>query len=61
MIRLENITYTAVNEETGVKNTILDSLSLDIEKGKYIVITGPNGGGKTSLDKIIIGLYTPEI
>lgn len=60
MIRLENITYTAVNEETGVKNTILDSLSLDIEKGKYIVITGPNGGGKTSLAKIIMGLYTPE-
>ncbi len=60
MIRLENITYSAVNEETGKRNTILDDLSLDIETGKYIVITGPNGGGKTSLAKIIMGLYTPD-
>jgi len=60
MIRLENVTYSAVNEETGKRNTILDDLSLDIETGKYIVITGPNGGGKTSLAKIIMGLYTPD-
>ena len=60
MIRLENITYSAVSEETGKRNTILDDLSLEIEKGKYIVITGPNGGGKTSLAKIIMGIYTPE-
>ncbi len=60
MIRLENIIYRAENEDTGQKNTILDSLSVDIETGKYVVITGPNGGGKTSLAKIIMGLYTPE-
>lgn len=60
MIRLENITYRVQNEDTGEKNTILDSLTVDIETGKYVVITGPNGGGKTSLAKIIMGLYTPE-
>ena len=60
MIRLENVTYSAVNEETGVRNTILDDLSLEIETGKYIVITGPNGGGKTSLAKVLMGIYTPE-
>ena len=60
MIRLENVTYSAVNEETGVRNNILDDLSLDIETGKYIVITGPNGGGKTSLAKIIMGIYNPD-
>lgn len=61
MICLENISYSAVNEETGIRNKILDDLSLDIETGKYIVITGPNGGGKTSLAKIIMGIYTPEV
>ena len=60
MIRLENVTYSAINEETGKRNVILDDLSLEIEKGKYVVITGPNGGGKTSLAKIIMGLYKPE-
>ncbi len=60
MIKLENITYSAVSEETGERNKILDDLSLEIEAGKYIVITGPNGGGKTSLAKIIMGLYTPD-
>ncbi len=60
MIRLENITYSAVNDETGKKNVILDNVSLDIETGKYIVITGPNGGGKTSLAKIMMGIYTPD-
>ncbi len=60
MIRLDNITYSAVNAETGKKNTILDGLSVDIETGKYIVITGPNGGGKTSLARIIMGIYSPD-
>ena len=60
MIRLENITYSATNAETGVTNNILNGLSLDIETGKYIVITGPNGGGKTSLAKVLMGIYTPD-
>lgn len=60
MIRLENIIYSATNAETGVTNNILNGLSLDIETGKYIVITGPNGGGKTSLAKVLMGIYTPD-
>ena len=60
MLSLKNITYSAVNAETGVKATILDGVTLDIEQGKYIVITGPNGGGKTSLAKIIMGIYQAE-
>ena len=60
MIRLENITYSATNAETGVTNNILNGLSLNIETGKYIVITGPNGGGKTSLAKVLMGIYTPD-
>ena len=61
MLRLENITYAVTPEEGKAgKTTILDDLSLEIETGKYIVITGPNGGGKTSLAKVIMGLIKPE-
>jgi len=61
MLRLEHITYTVTPEDgKSGKITILDDLSLEIETGKYIVITGPNGGGKTSLAKVIMGLVKPE-
>ncbi len=60
LISLKNISYSAVDEKSGVRNQILDNLSLDIDTGKYIVITGPNGGGKTSLARIIMGIYTPD-
>lgn len=39
---------------------ILRGIDLSIPEGKLTVITGPNGGGKTSLAKIIAGLYTPS-
>lgn len=38
---------------------ILKDIDLTIPSGKLTVITGPNGGGKTSLAKIIAGLETP--
>lgn len=60
MIELENITYSAPSDGTGERALILDSLSLTVEDGKYIVITGPNGGGKTSLARIIMGIYSPD-
>lgn len=38
---------------------ILKGIDLSVPTGKLTVITGPNGGGKTSLAKIIAGLYKP--
>jgi len=54
MLRLENVTLDLPDKENLINN-----LSLDIEPGKLTVITGPNGGGKTSLAKLIAGLFTP--
>ncbi len=54
MLELKNLTLT-VPSETGTTD-ILKDVSLTIEDKKFIVITGPNGGGKTSLAKVIMGL-----
>lgn len=37
-------------------NVILDSISLTINKGDYLAIIGPNGGGKTTFVKLLLGL-----
>lgn len=54
MLELKNIKYE-VDDETG-KKTIIDDLSLNVEDGKFVVITGPNGGGKSTLAKLIMGI-----
>jgi zinc transport system ATP-binding protein len=41
-------------------NIVLDHVSFAIEKGDYVGIVGPNGGGKTTLLKILVGLLTPQ-
>ena len=57
MLSLRNIHLVADSGE-GSKE-ILRNIDLDIEQGKFVVITGPNGGGKTTLAKIIMGLVKP--
>ena len=57
MLELKNITLT-VPSENGPMD-ILKDVSLTMEDKKFIVITGPNGGGKTTLAKVIMGLATP--
>ena len=54
MLELKNLTRT-VSSETGPMD-ILKDVSLTIEDKKFVVITGPNGGGKTTLAKVIMGL-----
>lgn len=39
---------------------ILDRFSLEVKSGELLAITGKSGGGKTTLLKLILGLYTPE-
>ncbi len=39
---------------------ILDDIDLQIRRGDFIIITGPNGGGKTTLLRVILGLMRPS-
>ena len=57
MLELKHITYTVSTPEG--EQTILNDISIDIPDRKLIVFTGPNGGGKTTLAKAIMGLVTP--
>ncbi len=58
MLELKDLTLT-VQAENGPMD-ILKNVSLTVEDKKFIVITGPNGGGKTTLAKVIMGLATPN-
>jgi Fe-S cluster assembly ATP-binding protein len=54
MLELKNIRFDAYNE--GKKNEIIKGINLVLHPGKFYVITGPNGGGKSTLAKIIMGI-----
>ena len=58
MLELKKLCLTA-NDENG-KAEILKNIDLTVEDKKFIVITGPNGGGKTSLAKTVMGLMQPS-
>lgn len=53
MLELKNISYVADGKE------ILKNINLVIEDAKFVVITGPNGGGKSTLAKVIAGILKP--
>ncbi len=57
MLELKNISFN-VADEKGEKDIITD-VSLTVEDGKFLVITGPNGGGKSTLAKLIMGIEKP--
>ncbi len=54
MLELKNISFN-VDSDDG-KNEIIRDLNLTVQDNKFIVITGPNGGGKSTLAKIIAGI-----
>ena len=56
MIELKNIGFDVY--EDGVKKSIIKDISLKIDD-RFVALTGPNGGGKSTLAKIIAGIVTP--
>ena len=42
------------------ENLVLEDVSLSVPQGEFLGIIGPNGGGKTTLLKIILGLIKPD-
>lgn len=58
MLVLENVTLD-VKDQDGKNKRILDNISLELDNGKFVAITGPNGGGKSTLAKVIMGIMEP--
>lgn len=54
MLKLENIAWNTPSGEQ-----IIQDVSYTAQNGKLIVVTGPNGGGKTTMAKLIAGLEKP--
>lgn len=55
MLDLKNITWEIPGGEEIIKG-----MNLSVDDGKLIVVTGPNGGGKTTLAKLIAGIEKPS-
>lgn len=54
LIGIDNITVRFDSK------TILDNVSLGVDKGDFMAITGPNGGGKTTLLRVMLRLLKPS-
>ena len=58
MLEIKGLCYQ-VEGERDSELDILRDIDLTVEDNKFVVITGPNGGGKTTLAKAIMGLVQP--
>ncbi len=54
VIRLENVSFSYGDKQ------VLKNINFSIERGMFMGLVGPNGGGKTTLIKIILGLIKPD-
>lgn len=55
-IALDNVTFAYSPEDPNV----VTDFTLDIAAGEMVTLTGPSGGGKTTLMKLMLGLYAPD-
>lgn len=58
MLELRNISFEV--DESSETKEILKNINLRIDDNKFVVVTGPNGGGKSTLARIIAGIEKPS-
>lgn len=58
MLELQNISFQVSDDSDGQKE-IIKNINLTFEDHAFIAITGPNGGGKSTLAKLIMGIEQP--
>jgi ATP-binding cassette subfamily B protein len=56
-ISLENVSFSYSSDP---EKTVLNNISLQLERGKVVALVGKNGSGKTSLASVIAGLFRPQ-
>jgi ATP-binding cassette, subfamily B, bacterial CvaB/MchF/RaxB len=55
-IELQNVYYRYAPSDP----LVLEGVNLTIQQGEFVAITGPSGGGKSTLFKVLLGLVEPE-
>ena len=58
MLEVKNLVFRPI--DSGVEKSIIDDISFTVEDGEMIVITGPNGGGKSTMAKLLMGIEKPD-
>jgi zinc transport system ATP-binding protein len=53
-LRLEGVSFAY-----GHSPPVLRAVDLEVERGEFVAIAGPNGGGKTTLVRLVVGLEQP--
>ncbi|MDE2074110.1 MAG: ATP-binding cassette domain-containing protein, partial [Alphaproteobacteria bacterium] len=55
------VCFDHVNFRYGTHDRrVLEDVTLKVRAGEFIAVVGPSGGGKTTLIKLLLGLYPPE-
>lgn len=54
MLEVKNLTFKV--NENGIERSIVKDISFEVADGEMLVITGPNGGGKSTLAKVLMGI-----
>ena len=54
MLEVKNLTFKV--NENGIERSIVKGISFDVKDGEMLVITGPNGGRKSTLAKVLMGI-----
>jgi len=59
--RVENVTFDhVVFQHNGIPRPALQDVSFQVSRGETIAFAGPSGAGKTTIVKLLLGLYTPR-
>ena len=58
MLEVKNLVFRPV--DNGIEKSIIDGISFQVGEGEMLVITGPNGGGKSTMAKLLMGIEKPD-
>ena len=58
MLEVRNLMFHPL--ENGLEKSIIRDVSFTVENGETLVITGPNGGGKSTIARLLMGIEKPD-
>ena len=58
MLEVNHLTFKV--NENGIERSIVKDISFQAKDGEMLVITGPNGGGKSTLARVLMGIVEAD-